>query len=85
MASATHRTIQIVELLEQILLHADYNDVIHALRVSKHFNATILSSKSLRQKLWLDPANDSDEVCKRSQSRAVVQTDLEHSGYAIQL
>jgi hypothetical protein len=61
MKMATNKVISLVELLELILLNLPMRDLLLAQRVSRHWRATIRSSKGLRFKLFLQ----TPEPCPR--------------------
>lgn len=57
-----HRALYLVEILEQILLHLTFREILRAMGVSKLFQQTILGSPTLRQKLWLVDIEDNTSI-----------------------
>jgi hypothetical protein len=89
--SAVYRALHTVELLENVLQHCIFEDLIRYMRVSKHFNAVITGSLALGQVLWRDVPNtkvveiDYDELGNQPWSRPEYHPLLAHGAHKVEI
>jgi hypothetical protein len=90
-ASAVYRALHTVELVENVLQHCIYEDLIRCMRVSKHFNAVITGSLALGRVLWRDVPNikvveiDYDELGNQLWSRPKYHPLLAHGAHKLEI
>lgn len=59
---AAHYAFNISEILEEILLHLEYADILRSKYVSKRFKATIDRFLALQRALWRAPLMDVEKI-----------------------